>query len=61
MFKRNTQYRQKIRSCLKCDRPFPSEHRFNRLCGNCLRQNANINCGFYVFNGSVSSKKPLMA
>jgi len=59
MFKRNTQYRQKIGSCLKFDRAFVSEHRFNRLCENCSRQNANINYGFYVFNRRVSSKKEL--
>lgn len=60
MLKRNNKDGQKMRICLKCDCLFPSEHRFNRLCENCSRQNTEINCGFYVFKAKVSSKKPMM-
>lgn len=57
MLNRNIRGRQKIRSCLKCDRQFRSKHRFNRLCDYCVRQNAEVNYGVYVYVGG-SSKKP---
>jgi NMD protein affecting ribosome stability and mRNA decay len=60
MLKRKNPCGQKMRICLKCDRLFAPEHRFNRLCQNCARQNTEINYGFHGFNARVSSKKPLM-
>ncbi len=54
MLIRNSHSRREIRRCLKCDRSFLSKHRFNRLCENCVKQNANVNYGEYVLNARVS-------
>ena len=59
MLARDTHNRREIRRCLKCNRFFPSKHRFNRLCENCSKKNANVNCGEYVFNARVPFLRPL--
>jgi hypothetical protein len=46
-----------MRSCLKCGYSFSSKHKFNRLCENCLRQNAEINYEVYAFNGRATSRR----
>ena len=56
MLIRDTHNRREIRRCLKCDCSFLSKHRFNRLCENCAKQNANVNCGEFVLNVRVSSR-----
>lgn len=59
MLARDAHERREIRRCLKCDRAFVSKHRFNRLCENCAKQNASVNCGAYVLHTRASSVRPL--
>jgi len=59
MLNTNTQNRDKIRGCLKCDSPFPSEHRFSRLCDNCSRRNTEVNNRLYVLHVRGLSTRPL--
>ena len=59
MLVRATHNSREIRRCLKCDHSFLSKHRFNRLCENCAKQNANVNYGEYVLHAGVSSPRPL--
>jgi len=37
-----TRKRKTKRTCLRCDREFLSEGKFNRICPNCREINANI-------------------
>jgi len=55
MLARETLSSRHTRRCLKCDRSFVSKHRFNRLCENCAKQNANVNYGEYVLHGGILS------
>ena len=36
------------RTCLKCDRKFIAEGRFNRICGRCTESNRQIILGRYI-------------
>jgi hypothetical protein len=47
------------RRCLKCNRSFLSKHRFNRLCDNCAKQNATVNCGDYILHAEGSSRRAI--
>jgi hypothetical protein len=57
MLARDTHNERVRRKCLKCNRSFLSKHRFNRLCENCAKQNACVNCGEYVFHTGGSSSR----
>jgi Zn finger protein HypA/HybF involved in hydrogenase expression len=57
MLARDTHNRREMRRCLKCNRSFLSRHRFNKLCENCAKQNANVNFGEYVLNVGFSSRR----
>jgi Zn finger protein HypA/HybF involved in hydrogenase expression len=59
MLARDTHNERERRRCLKCNRSFLSKHRFNRLCENCAKQNATVNCGEYVFHAGGSSSRIL--
>ncbi len=59
MLLRDSHNRREIRRCLKCDRSFLSKHRFNRLCENCVKQNASVNYGEYVLNAGASFRRAL--
>jgi Zn finger protein HypA/HybF involved in hydrogenase expression len=59
MLARDTRNSRHTRRCLKCDRSFVSKHRFNRLCENCVKQNASVNYGEYVLHGGISSLRPV--
>jgi len=37
-----------MRTCLKCDRKFVAEGRFNRICGRCTESNRQIIFGHYI-------------
>lgn len=36
------------RRCLKCEKPFASEHKFNRICRGCVRLIEQIKTGVRV-------------
>jgi hypothetical protein len=46
------------RTCLKCDRKFVAEGKFNRICGPCTESNKQIIFGRYIV-GNIKARRSM--